>query len=394
MSDSEIDSEAIAFPLVSGSSVNTFAGYLNLSPPSAESRWRRIGILILITWVPLLLLSIVAGYAFTRETVQIPFLHDPALFGRFLFVVPLLEFSELLISISLTVQAQHFLQSAVVADRERPQFDAAALEVLQLRSSKAGLIIIGILSFSLAFIIKYWEFDPAFSTWEICNSARTPAGWWYALISLPILYFFLLHWLWIFLLWSFFLYRVSRLDLQLTPTHPDHAGGLGFLGWGVASFSTVLMAIAAMFSSAVFYEMIHNQVTLEKLKYHVMVFVVIAIAIIYSPLLFFAGRLSRFRFRGLLDFSSLVLRYDRKFEEKWIERKTDVTDDELLGSADIQSLADIASAYGHVDDMRLIPFDVKAFAVLVGSALLPFLPLLVAEAGVIEILKKLGELIL
>ena len=53
-----------------------------------------------------------------------------------------------------------------------------------------------------------------------------------------------------FLLWAWFLFRVSRLDLELTPTHPDRAGGLGFLGWGLASFSLVLMAVSAVLSGS------------------------------------------------------------------------------------------------------------------------------------------------
>ncbi len=393
MSESQVDSEAIEFPLVGGNSVHSFAEYFSLPQPTMALRLRRIGILVLITWVPLLLLSIIAGHAYTKQIVEIPFLHDPALFGRYLFVIPLLEFSEALIAISLPVQARHFLQSDLVTDRERPRFDAAVREVLQFRSSKTSEIVIGILAFAAALSARFYVFDATASTWEIHQSARTMAGWWYALISLPILFFFLLHWLWIFLLWGLFLFRVSRLDLQLTATHPDHAGGLGFLGWGLASFSTVLMAIAAMFSSAFFYEIIHNHETLDTLKYHVMAFVVIAIAIIHAPLLVFFGRLSRCRFRGLLDFSSLVLRYDRMFEEKWIERKTAETDDSLLGSSDIQSLADIATAYEHVNDMLLIPFDMKGFAVLVFAALLPFLPLVATVVPVQEILKKLAEMV-
>ena len=77
------------------------------------------------------------------------------------------------------------------------------------------------------------------SSWQRLGSTITPAGWWYILISLPILYFFLACWAWLFLLWAWFLFRTSRLDLELTPTHPDRAGGLGFLGWSMVSFGLV-----------------------------------------------------------------------------------------------------------------------------------------------------------
>jgi len=50
----------------------------------------------------------------------------------------------------------------------------------------------------------------------------------------------------------------SRLDLELTPTHPDRAGGLGALGWGIASFALVLMAISAVISGGLAYEIVHR----------------------------------------------------------------------------------------------------------------------------------------
>ena len=168
----------------------------------------------------------------------------------------------------------------------------------------------------------------------------TPAGWWYILVSLPILVFFLLRWVWIFMLWAWFLFRVSRLDLELTPTHPDRAGGLGFLGWGLASFSLVLMAVSAVLSGSFAREILHRGSSLDSLKYHVMVFVVLAIVIVHAPLLAFVGKLARSRFRGLLNFGTLIWRHDRAFDEKWV-KSLDTKQESLLGSPDVSSLADL-----------------------------------------------------
>ena len=99
--------------------------------------------------------------------------------------------------------------------------------------------------------------------WERLGDAITPAGWWYILVSLPILVFFLLRWFWIFLLWAWFLFRVSRLELELTPTHPDRAGGLGFLGWGLACFALVLMAVSAVLSGSFAREILHRGSSLD-----------------------------------------------------------------------------------------------------------------------------------
>jgi len=229
------------------------------------------------------------------------------------------------------------------------------------------------------------------STWERSGRAITFAGWWYILVSLPILIFFVLRWLRVFFLWAWFLFRISLIDLELTPTHGDRTGGLGFLGWGLASFATVLMAISAVLSGSLAYEIVHRGSSLNSLKYHVLVFVVLAIVILHAPLLVFAGRLARCRFRGLLDFGTLIGQHDRAFDKKWI-KPVCTNPESLLGSPDVRSLADFAKVFEDVDRMQLIPFDKQALVVLVLAALIPMIPLLGTAIPLTEILAKLAEL--
>jgi hypothetical protein len=231
---------------------------------------------------------------------------------------------------------------------------------------------------------------PGHSTWKRVEGTITPSGWWYILVSLPILAFFLLRWVWIFLLWAWFLFRVSHLELELTPTHPDRAGGLGFLGWGLASFSLVLMAVSAVMSGGFAREIIHRGSSLDSLKYHVMIFVALAIVVVHAPLLVFAGKQARCRFEGLLDFGTLIWQHDRAFDDKWI-KSLDASASNLLGSNDVASLVNLGFAYEHVEKMQLIPFDKKALAVLVLATLIPMIPLLGTAIPLAEILSKLGE---
>jgi hypothetical protein len=231
------------------------------------------------------------------------------------------------------------------------------------------------------------------STWERSASHITLAGWWYILVSLPILFFFLMRWLWIFMLWSWFLFRVSQLNLDLTPTHPDRAGGIGFLGWGLLSFAIVLMALSAVMSGGFAYEIIHRGSSLATLKYHVIVFVVLAIATLHAPLLVFTAQLARCRIRGLLEFGSLIGAHDRAFDKKWLKPRA-TNRETLLGNPDVQSLSAIAQAFEHVDQMQLIPVDRKALIVLLISALLPMVPLLGTTVALSEIMSMLGKFLM
>jgi len=264
--------------------------------------------------------------------------------------------------------------------------------VALLRNSVVPEGVILVLAFAISLVVRVVVgIGPRESTWERSGTTISLAGWWYILVSLPILIFFLLRWLWVFLLWAWFLFNVSRLDLELTPTHPDRAGGLGFLGWGLASFAIVLLAVSAVMSGGFAYEILNRGSSLNSLKYHVVVFVVLAIAILHAPLLVFTGRLARCRFQGLLDFGALIGTHDRAFDEKWV--KSQGTNREgLLGSPDVASLADVALVFEHVDRMQLVPFDKKALVVLVVSALVPMIPLLGTAIPLQEIFAKLAEL--
>ena len=323
--------------------------------------------------------------------VVVALLRDPVILSRFLFVVPLLALAELVVARSLGVQSRQFLASGVVPAGESDKFEAAKAEVLRLRESVVAEGVILVLAVATSIIVRVViRFGSEGSTWERTDAGITLAGWWYILVSLPILFFFLLRWLWIFLLWSRFLFRVSRLGLELTPTHPDRAGGLGFLGWGLASFGLVLMAISAVLSGSLAYEIVHRGSSLNILKYHIMIFVVLAIVILHAPLIVFTGRLARCRFRGLLDFGSLIGDHDRAFDEKWL-KAPGVNRSSLLGSPDVPSLAEIAMVYEHVERMQLLPWDKKALTVLVVAALIPMIPLLGTVTGLTEILSMLGK---
>jgi hypothetical protein len=235
------------------------------------------------------------------------------------------------------------------------------------------------------------------SSWERLSAAAggriTLAGWWSVLVCLPIPAFLLLRWLWRFGAWSWFLVCVARLELDLTPTHPDRAGGLGFLAWGQASFAPVLAAVSAVLSGSLASEVLYAGKSVNSFTYHLGVFLVLALALVLAPLLVCSRTLSRCRFRALHDFTMLALRHDRAFDQKWIH-SPGPHQGNLLGSPDALSLAAIATAYEHVAHMKVVPLDHRALLVLVVAAVVPLLPFVATSIPLIDILKDLGEFLI
>jgi hypothetical protein len=376
--------------LVHGGFTLSIARRLGFEPPTPRRRLFKVLLLVLVTWLPLVVLSALAGHAWGR-TVSEPLLFDPVIYSRFLFVLPVLELAQVVVEASLGVQVRHLRHSGLVPAAELPEFDRALETVVRLRRSSVAEVMMLMTSLALTVTARVLigPTGPG-STWERVGTTITPAGWWYILVSLPIVAFFLLRWVWVFVLWAGFLIRVSRLDLELTATHPDRCGGLGFLGWGVASFSLVLMAVSAVLSGSFAREILHRGSSLDGLKYHVIVFVVLSIVILHLPLFAFIRRQARLRFRALLEFGDLVRRHDRAFDEKWLEHPV-AAPEGLLGSPDPCSLADIAMGFEHVERMQLFPFDRKAIVVLATAALIPMVPLVGTAIPITEIISKLGE---
>ena len=112
-----------------------------------------------------------------------------------------------------------------------------------------------------------------------------------------------------------------------------------------------------------------------------------------GPLLLFTPHLSRARRIGLREYGTLAQRYVREFEDKWL-RGGSPPGEPLLGSADLQSLADLGNSFDVVREMRLIPLTRLTVIQLAVISLLPVAPLLLTMVSLEELVKRLLQLAL
>jgi hypothetical protein len=100
----------------------------------------------------------------------------------------------------------------------------------------------------------------------------------------------------------------------------------------------------------------------------------------------FTRRLERAKRKGSAQYGLLANQYLFRFEEKWIVGGGSETR-ALLGSPDIQSLADLGNAYRMVRQMRLVPFGTDDITRLAATTAAPFLPLLLTIFSVPQLAK-------
>jgi hypothetical protein len=220
----------------------------------------------------------------------------------------------------------------------------------------------------------------------------TPAGYWYAFVSIPIFQFILLPWYLRLFIWFWLLWRISRLNLCLISTHPDRAGGLAFLGRSTYAFGPILFAQGALLAGLIASRILYEGHSLLSFKMEAVSLVGFFLLFLLGPLVMFTPQLVRAKQRGLDKYGLLANRYVQGFEDKWV-RGDAAQGDELLGTGDIQSLADLGNSYATVQEMRVVPFGLQDIARLTAVTAAPLLPLALTVFSLEELVTRLIKIL-
>ena len=189
-----------------------------------------------------------------------------------------------------------------------------------------------------------------------------------------------------------FLWQVSRCRLLLVPIHPDRAGGLGFLSGVVPAFAPFLAAHGALLAGLIANQIFFKGAALLDFKVQLAIVGAFLLLVVLGPQLLFVPHLAAARRLGLREYGTLAQGYVRKFDEKWL-RGGAPADEALLGSADIQSLADLGNSFEIVRGLRVVPFSKETVLQLAVIMLLPVAPLLLTMVSLEELLKMLLQLL-
>jgi len=356
---------------------------------------RRAFLSILITWIPLLVLSALQGNA-TGRLVSVPFLHDVAVHARFLLSVPLLLMAETILGPGLAHAASHFVESGLVLEDDFERFDIAVVKGLRWRDSTFPELILVVLAY-LAMALSFVSLANRVSTWLAIRTSSgisfTWAGWWFVLFCIPLFQFLALRWLWRLFLWAQFLWRMNNLNLQLVPTHPDEAGGLGFVGESQRFFGIILLAYSIATAGVLANAVIYDKLSLQHFAPAIAAYVIVAVGIVLLPLFVFSKTLLKTKRLGLSQYGTLATEYTSSFHRRWIMARRQ-TDEALLGTGDIQSLADLGNSYGFVEKMNALPMGPRTPVHLALACLIPMAPLLLTMMPLRDLLKMIIKIAL
>ena len=357
---------------------------------------RVAGLSIIVTWVPLFILSAMQGAAFHTTTVVVPFLDDFATYTRFLVAMPVLILAETFLGPRLAKAAAFFVTSGLVLEKDYSRFDAAIERGLRLRDSIAAELLLVAGSYAISWTALRSMAVHA-TTWSAIYTGAgfrlTWAGWWLVGFCAPFLNFLVLRWVWRLFLWGQFLWSMNKLDLQLFPPHPDESGGLGFVGRAQQFFGIILFGYSAATAGVLADAVIYDKVPLQHFAGPIVAYVVIAVGIVLAPLLVFAVRLHETKINGLYQYGTLATSYTSAFHHRWITRDPEASEP-LLGTSDIQSLADLGNSFGFIRGMDDLPMNPRTPIHLALACLIPMAPLLLIVLPLKEMVKLLFKAVL
>ena len=360
----------------SGGPFNQVLSRIGLGASGLEGIKKRMGVIVLLTYFPLLVLSTIQGFAY-NPNIKLPFLFDVTEAVRFIFVGPLLIFSEAFIEQWLDLGVK-YMRKRLVDDIEREKFESFVASARRWRDSYLIEIIFLFCLVPLQLMDMQNNMPVQSSSWRFLSAdAHASYAWfWFAFFARPLIRFLVLRLLWRYVIWSLFLCRISGLDLKVIPTHPDRHGGLTFIASCHEKFSLIAFIFGLQVASTIAEKIIFEGRSLLSFQFEVLGVIMVVYLTFLTPLLAFTGKLLQAKRRGLFEYGILADEYSTAFHNKWVDAKG--REESILGTSDIQSLADMSNSYQIVNEMRLCLINKSTLLTFIIASLLPFAPLILS----------------
>ena len=361
------------FTLMQGGPLHRAGRSLGVPPGSGGLIYLGLGLAVL-TWLPLLAFAALEGTLTGGRTVT--FLASIGVHVRLLLGIPLFFAAEAAFDLRVGQVLRALMDSEMVLERDQPELDGAIARAARWRD--AGVIEFAAVAITILLAVQgvRSELPATVPTWRDDPAGQLNlAGWWYVAVTVPVYQFLMLRWVVHLSIWAWLLRQIARLDLRLMPTHPDLFGGLGILGVAHAALAPLNFALSAILAANYAEQLRYTGADVRDVFLRLGLAIGASTLALVGPLLLFMPRLIDTRQRGLLEYSDLASHYTRAFDDKWL-RGANPSHEPLLGSADLQSLADLGSSFGVIQQMRVVPISRAQIVSLAAAAAVPAVPLL------------------
>ncbi len=402
MTSSPVPQATVPFSLFAGDLLNRVFARAGVPEHSRFQVLKRSMIVVLLTWLPVALLALCGGPA-GGGTITTNFFADFAAYAQFLIAMPLFMLAEPIVEASTRDAARQFLTCGIIRAEDHQRAYLLHGQIKRLRLSYwpeiAGIII----AYTLSLVILVPEFGShPLPTWHIQDYTHwrtlTGAGAWEFLVALPLLNYTWLRFVWKILIWTYYLYRVRMMRLELHPTHPDLTGGIGFISYAQSRFALFILAYGiSNVAATVGYEIaiLHYDLSTLTVWGPLLGFTIGAPLLFTLPLLMFTEQLYRSKRHALALYRERVTEQSRLVEKHWLgaDHNTASATEEVRQLAELTTLG---TMFSRIESMRVVPFDLRSFGQLIGSSFASvalILPVLHVNRDISGIFDAMGKLL-
>ena len=359
---------------------------LRIAPQQGLGVVRRAIFFALATWLPLAVWAAMKHRLLEAESGE-PLLAHFGIHVRCLVAIPLFILAEAMTHQVIGRIVGQFRVSGAVTDQQYPAFLAVLKDMARLRDSSFPWILLISLAFAWT-VGSPVDTDVHEMSWAMTGGDFGFGGWWFLYVARPVFLVLLLGWLWRIALVILLFRRLSKLDLSLVPTHPDRCGGLGFVKKLPSALFLVTMAVSSVLASRWMHDMVYHEQTLAALKLPFAGFVVLWSAMLLSPLLMLAPRISAMKRQALLQYGALIGEHGRLVHQRWILGKQ-VPQNDLLDAPELGPVADTAAIYEAVKNVRPLPIDTTTLLMVLLPIFLPMLFVIARQIPIRDLLLQL-----
>lgn len=346
--------------------------------------------LSLLAWGVLMVLGVLEGIGAKAFSLNVLGIHV-----RFLVAMPLLFICESLVVQRMAGFAAYLVRSGMVPQTSLHGLSSAVRVTNRLADSWLAELLLLLLALSSPLSDAVAPVAGGTGSYAAMRDSALGTTWvgaWYLWFCLPLFRFLLFRWLYRLCIWYHFLWRVKGLPLRLLAIHSDGAAGLGYLAYVHEEFAPLAAATSAIYAAQFAEAIASGTMAFERLYSLAPMVVLLAAVLFVLPLLLFFKKLYQCRWSGMSGYMTMASHYVDAFDRKWMGNSRPPAE-ELLGTADLQSLADLTNSLNVIQNMKLAPVSQRLLVVLAVHVVLPLLPLLLFKFPAAELATRLFQMI-
>jgi len=375
--------------LVRGGPVWRFERFLGLLGPDGLPTWSGAVKLTAFCWLPMVLLACLDSRNWTLAHGH-SFFSDLDVYSRSLLAVFILMITDRTTDHRLNNLLITFEKTGIISSDMHAGYMRQIIRGDRRTSSAVAETIILFIAVALSGIATYFVINNDLEQWNTAmpglSIILSPAGWWKTLVSDPIYYLLTFRWLWRLIAWTLLMKDITSLPLQLVATHPDKAGGLGFLTIFPAMFLPLIFSLSMVFATGNLQIILIQGGQVIDLEYAVFGWLTLVLIFFVGPLGVFTPQLLQLKERAIVEYGALIASTNRSAEAQLLDK---FANGQAVDKDTISMIADISACLETIKALKPVPVEFFALIPLIVSALLPLLAVAATKLPIGDLLWNL-----